>query len=313
MTLAILCSGQGLQHSNMFALTGNAPEAGPLFAHATTLLGGHDPRELVRKDAADAVHQNRVAQILCTLNALAATAALRDTWPDRRIIAGYSVGEIAAWSIAGWAKGTITLDLVAQRAEAMDASSEHGDGLLFVSGLSLRSVERLCTRHDAAIAIINPGDACILGGSGVALDSLAFEAKAIGAARIVRLAVNVASHTPRLAGASSEFRKLLDRVPAKTKFDAGVRLFSGTDGTPVFDISVGLNKLAKQISHTVHWADCLEACMEAGASIFLELGPGRALTEMVTNAYPGTHARSLEDFRTLQGARAWIAGLLGSN
>jgi [acyl-carrier-protein] S-malonyltransferase len=313
MTLAILCPGQGLQHANMFALTGDAPEAGPLFARATTLLGGHDPRELVRKDTADAVHQNRVAQILCTLNALAATAALRDTWPARRIIAGYSVGEIAAWSIAGWAEGTITLDLVAQRAEAMDASSEHGDGLLFVSGLSLRSVEHLCMRHDAAIAIINPGDACILGGSGVVLDSLAFEAKAIGAARIVRLAVNVASHTPRLAGASSEFRKLLDQVPAKTKFDAGVRLFSGIDGAPVFDIPIGLNKLAKQISHTVHWADCLEACMEAGASSFLELGPGRALTEMVTNAYPGTHARSLEDFRTLQGVRAWIAGLPGSN
>jgi [acyl-carrier-protein] S-malonyltransferase len=313
MTLAILCSGQGLQHAKMFALTGDAPETGPLFARATTLLGGHDPREMVRRDTADAVHQNRAAQILCTLNALAATAALRDTWPDRRIIAGYSVGEIAAWSIAGWAEGTITLDLVAQRAEAMDAVSEHGDGLIFVSGLSLRCVEHLCRRHDAAIAIINPGDACILGGSGVALDSLASEAKAIGAARIVRLAVNVASHTPRLAGASSEFRKLLDQIPTKTKFDAGVRLFSGTDGTPVFDIPTGLNKLAKQISHTVHWANCLEACMEAGASTFLELGPGRALTEMVTNAYPGTHARSLEDFRTLQGVRAWIAGLPESN
>jgi [acyl-carrier-protein] S-malonyltransferase len=310
MTLAILCSGQGPQHANMFALTGDAPEAGPLFARATTLLSGRDPREMVRMDTDDAVHQNRAGQILCTLNALAVTAALRDTWPRRRIIAGYSVGEIAAWSIAGWAEGTTALDLVAQRAEAMDAVSEHGDGLLFVRGLPLRSVEDLCERHDAAIAIINPGGACVLGGSGVALDSLATEAKATGAARVVRLAVNVASHTPRLAGASSEFRKLLSQVPTKAKFEDGVRLFSGIDGGPVFDIPTGLDKLAKQISHTVHWADCLEACLEAGASIFLELGPGRALTEMVASAYPGIHARSLEDFRTLQGARAWIADLV---
>jgi [acyl-carrier-protein] S-malonyltransferase len=116
-----------------------------------------------------------------------------------------------------------------------------------------------------------------------------------------------------MAKASSEFRKLLDKASMKTNLDAGVRLFSGVDGIPVFDIPTGIDRLAKQISHTVHWADCLEACMEAGASVFLELGPGRALTEMVSNAYPGTHARSLEDFRTLQGARAWIGGLLGSN
>ena len=99
----------------------------------------------------------------------------------------------------------------------------------------------------------------------------------------------------------------LDQIPTKTKFDAGVRLFSGTDGTPVFDIPTGLNKLAKQISHTVQWAHCLEGCVEAGASVFFELGPGRALNEMAAGAYPDILARSLEDFRTLQGARAWLA------
>ena len=46
MTLAILCSGQGRQHPGMFALTGDAPEAATLFAHAAKLLDG---REVLRK------------------------------------------------------------------------------------------------------------------------------------------------------------------------------------------------------------------------------------------------------------------------
>jgi malonate decarboxylase alpha subunit len=129
----------------------------------------------------------------------------------------------------------------------------------------------------------------------------------LGAARAVRLAVNVASHTPRLAAASSEFRKILDQTPTKLAPDSNVRLFSGIDGSPVVNISAGLNKLAKQISHTVQWAHCLEGCVEAGASVFFELGPGRALNEMAAGAYPDISARSLEDFRTLQGARAWLA------
>ena len=306
MTLAILCSGQGPQHPNMFALTGDAPEAANLFAHAATLLGGHDPRGIVQTDPDEAIHQNRVGQILCILQALAATAALRNGWPPRLIIAGYSVGEVAAWSVAGLMDARITLDLVARRAEAMDAAGMSGDGLLFVRGLSRGAVEDLCNRHDAAVAIINPGDAYVLGGTGEALDIMADEGRKMGAARVVRVAVNVASHTFRLAGASVEFRKVLDQIPMKDMPDVGVRLFSGIDGSPVVNVAAGMDKLAKQISHTVQWAACLEGCVEAGASAFLELGPGQSLSEMATNAYPDIPARSLEDFRTLQGARAWL-------
>jgi [acyl-carrier-protein] S-malonyltransferase len=306
MTLAILCSGQGPQHPNMFALTGDAPEAANLFTRAATLLGGHDPRAIVQTDPDEAIHQNRVGQILCTLQALAATATLRNGLPPRLIVAGYSVGEVAAWSVAGLMDARIALDLVARRAEAMDAASMSGDGLLFVRGLSRGAVEDLCKRHDAAIAIINPGDAYVLGGTGEALDIMADEGGKMGAARIVRLAVNVAAHTPRLATASVEFGKALDQTPMKHKPDAGVRLFSGIDGSPVVDIGAGVEKLAKQISHTVQWGACLEGCAEAGASAFLELGPGRALSEMAASSYRDIPARSLEEFRTLQGARAWL-------
>jgi [acyl-carrier-protein] S-malonyltransferase len=291
----------------MFALTGDAPQAANLFAHAATLLGGRDPREMVQTDTGDTLHQNRIGQILCTLQALAATAILRDAWPRRLIIAGYSVGEVAAWGVAGLINATVALDLVARRADAMDASGRPGDGLLFVRGLSCGAVEDLCHRHDAAIAIVNPGDAYVLGGAGAALNVIADVAKKMGAARVVRLAVNVASHTARLAAASSEFRKVLEQTPTKPAPDSNVRLFSGIDGSPVVNISAGLNKLAKQISHTVQWARCLEGCVEAGASVFLELGPGRALNEMAAGAYPDIPAHSLEDFRTLQGARAWLA------
>jgi len=55
------------------------------------------------------------------------------------------------------------------------------------------------------------------------------------------------------------------------------------------------------------WSHCLEGCVEAGASAFFELGPGRALNEMAAGAYPEIPARSLDDFRTLQGARAWLS------
>src|SRR6202522_195396 len=198
------------------------------------------------------------------------------------------------------------LDLVSRRAEARDAASRPGDGLLFVRGLSRGAVEDLCKRHDAAIAIINPNDAYVLGGSGKSLDIVADQATGMGAAHIVRLAVNVASHTGRLATASVEFRKVLASIPMMNTPDASVRLFSGIDGSVVTNIAAGLDKLANQVSHSVQWAACLEGCAEAGASAFLELGPGRALSEIAERTYRDIPARSLEDFRTLQGVRVWL-------
>lgn len=307
MTLCILCSGQGPQHRQMFALTGAAPEAADLFARAATLLGGRDPREMVRNDPDDVLHRNRTGQILCSLQALAAAAALRSAWPRRLILAGYSVGEGATWGVAGLVEPTATLDLIARRAEVMDTASTPGDGLLFVRGLAREAVESLCQRHDAAIAIVNPGNAYLLGGTGVALEALTEEAKEMGAGHVVRVAVTVASHTPRLAAASAAFRRVLDRAPISRQPNPAVRIFSGIDGNAVLDVQAGLDKLAAQVSHTVQWAACLEGCVEAGASAFLELGPGRALAEMASAAYPTVPTHSIEDFHSLDGLRARLS------
>lgn len=307
MTLAILCSGQGRQHPDMFALTGDAPEAAGLFAHAAKLLGGKDPRDFVRSQSSEAVHRNRAGQILCTVQALAAAAALRGALPGRVIIAGYSVGEVAAWGVAGVFNAMDTLDLVARRAEAMDAATPPGDGLMFVRGLSRSDIDRLCNSHDAAVAIVNPGDAFVLGGSRAALGAIANEAKAMHASRIVDLPVEVASHTKRLAAASVAFRESLRTMSPSFPPAAGTRLLSGVDGATVLSAEAGLDKLAAQISQTVEWASCLQSCVEAGAAAFLELGPGHALSSMIAGISRDIPARSMEDFKTLEGACNWLA------
>jgi len=291
----------------MFALTADAPQAARLFTYAAALLGRRDPREVVKTDTLVALHHDRVSQVLCTLQALAAAAALGEVIRNRTVIAGYSVGELAAWGVAGWFNATDALGLAASRAEVMDAVSQAGDGLLFVRGLSRDTVDRLCAKYDAAVAIVNPADAYILGGSRVARDAMAIEARALKATRVIDLPVEVASHTPRLARAYAVFREKLGHIAPPAMLPAATRLLSGIDGAPVVNFSAGLDKLAAQISQTVQWADCLQACVEGGANAFLELGPGSALSRMAAAAYPDIPARSLEDFRTLQGAREWAA------
>jgi [acyl-carrier-protein] S-malonyltransferase len=88
---------------------------------------------------------------------------------------------------------------------------------------------------------------------------------------------------------------------------AGVRLLSGVDAALVVDTPRGKATLSTQLSAPIQWAACLDACVEARAHAFLELGPGRALAEMAARAYPDIPARSLDDFRSVEGVRDWIA------
>jgi [acyl-carrier-protein] S-malonyltransferase len=305
MTIAILCSGQGVQHRDMFDLTGDAPQAAGVFAAAGAALGA-DPRAFVREADEAAINANAAGQILCVTQALAAFAALGEALGARKAIAGYSIGELAAWGCAGLYSPAAIIDLARQRALLMDAASGPDDGLAFVRGLPRERIDELCALFSCDVAIINPGHVFVIGGARPTLSALCEEALRSGAAKAGFLKVNVASHTSRLEEASGRFRVAL--AAQKTLPRAGgARLFSGIDAAAVLNVEEGQKKLAAQISRAIDWAGCLEACVEAGADAFLELGPGAALAAMASGAYPNMPARSLEDFRSLEGARSWLA------
>jgi [acyl-carrier-protein] S-malonyltransferase len=97
---AILCSGQGAQAAGMFDLLADAPEAAAVFEAAKAVLDGRDPRDLVRQAGEDELHADKAGQVLCCTQAMAAWAVLGDLVPHPLVVAGYSVGELAAWGVA---------------------------------------------------------------------------------------------------------------------------------------------------------------------------------------------------------------------
>lgn len=303
MTLAILLSGQGGQHPEMFALTADLPEAQAVFAAATPLLG-RDPRDLVR--SGEDLHANRTGQILCCVAGLAAWTLVRAAAPARSVVVGYSIGDLAAFGCAGLFAPETVLDLAAARAEAMDAAAGPGYGLAGLRGLPAARFFALAATHACHPAIRNAADSVVVGGRVEALDALCAEALAAGAARAVRLPVHIPSHTPLLAEASARFAERLAQAPLATPPRPGPRLLSGLDGAAVFRPEAGLPKLAAQISQALDWAACLEGIAEFGATRVLELGPGHALATMARAALPDARIHALEDFRTAAGLVQWI-------
>ena len=304
---AILCSGQGLQAAGMFDLLADAPEAEHVFEAAKGALGGHDPRELVRQAGAADLHANKIAQILCCTQAMAAWAVLGSDVPPPLVVAGYSVGELAAWGVAGVFDAAEIIGLAAKRASAMDDYTTQESGLAAIRGLSRRRVETLCRTHQCHIAIVNAPDQILVGGVRRSLEDVVTQANAQGAQHAAMLPVAVASHTPLLQRASERFRHALASAHAAGEIPSGVRLLSGVDGGAVFAVTAGLDKLALQIRQTVDWAACMDACRSAGVAKIIELGPGNALVRLMQGVMPESKIHGLSEFRSLSGLKQWMA------
>ena len=301
--IALLCSGQGYQGPEMFDLVAPEAAAAPVFAAAAQKLGGRDPRDVVRQGD-DIIHRNDVAQVLCCTQALAAWAILGPYVPRPLTIAGYSAGEVPAWAVAGVIDMESAFDLVARRAALMDEATREPCGLAAIVGLPRNVVDALCLSHELTVAIVNGPLHFILGGRTAGLQPAVAEALARGASRATLLPIHVASHTPLLGAASEQFRGLLTETVVGP-WPRDLRLISGIDGTPVRRIADGLDKLAAQISTTIDWAACMDSCRAARPACVLELGPGNALARMAGELMPGIPARSVADFRTVEGLRRW--------
>ncbi len=302
--VAILCSGQGGQHRDMFALTGTLPEAEPVFAAAAAHLGGIDPRDFVRDADDAALFANKAGQLLCCTQAIAAWTALGGMVGTTAIIAGYSVGEVAAWSCAGLLDLSQTLELVALRARLMDeAAAGLPAGLAAIVGLRRDRLDPMLKANGCELAIVNAADSVVAGGSDAALQRLCAEARAAGASRVARLRVAVPAHTSLLLPATAAFLEALAAAAPRPPRHA---LLSGLDGDRVRNVVAGCEKLARQIAQTIDWAACLSHCAESRAATLLELGPGRVLARLASAAAPDADARALEDFRSLEGVAAWL-------
>ncbi|MGQ3095121.1 MAG: acyltransferase domain-containing protein [Roseateles sp.] len=298
MTLALIFPGQGAQHTQMLPWLDARPEAAaPLRAMAAHL--GADWRERLGDTAW--LHSNAVAQPLLTGIGIAAWQALAPALPPPAVVAGYSVGELAAWATAGVFDAATALELAAVRAQAMsDSVAGQATGLLAVQGP--RALALAGAVPGLAVAIRINAERAIVGGAVTALDAAAAGWTAAGL-RCTRLPIAVASHTPAMAAAAMAVAQRLAKLTLRPPSASIVCNFSGSASR---NPTVLADALSRQIACTVRWDDCMDAIAERGVHCVLEVGPGAALAAMWRDRHPAIPARSSDEFRSADGVLRWV-------
>ena len=296
MSFALLFSGQGTQHSDM--LPWLADDA--LVRNTCARLGVGDWRASLADPAWAQRNQN--AQTLLTGLALAAWNQLAARVAPPAAVAGYSVGELAAFSAAGVIDADAAAALAAVRAEAMDRCTAHAPGgLLAVSGLAEIRLEQLLIDTGVALAIRNGIESVIVGGPHAALDEAERIASRHGA-QCTRLRIDVASHTPWMREAAASFSQALANVP----FHAPTSVLFSNARDRIKHAASARVALAAQIDSTVRWDECMENVAARQVACVLEVGPGQALARMWNQRYPTVPARACDDFRSAAAIAAWL-------
>jgi [acyl-carrier-protein] S-malonyltransferase len=298
MSYALIFSGQGTQHADMFPWLDHEGAAQAVLA-VVSRHAGHW-REVLRRDGCRLT--NAVAQPMIVGTALAAWAVLRPLLAaGPAIVAGYSVGEIAACSAAAMLSAQEAVALAARRARLMDSAIAGCDtGMLAVSGMSERDVLAACGELETAIRIDDETN--VFGGPRAALSKL--ESALGDRAKLKRICVALASHTSWMKKATATFADELARLPFVPP-DCPMAL--NATGESARDAGTIVPLLAAQLSRPVEWGACMAAIAERQPACLLEIGGGQALARTWSARFPHIPARSLDEFQTPGGAATWIA------
>ncbi|MFF0818250.1 ACP S-malonyltransferase [Rhodococcus sp. NPDC003318] len=300
--IALLAPGQGSQTPGMLSPWLELPGTADRLA-IWSKAAGLDLARLGTTATAEEITDTAVTQPLVVAAALLAFEELdrRGQVPADLVVAGHSVGELAAAAIAGIISADDAVALAALRGSAMaKACALEPTGMSAVLGGDETAVLERLAALDLEPANRNAAGQIVAAGQLDRLEELA--ATPPEKARVRALPVAGAFHTRFMAPAQDAVTEAAARIAPQ---DPTRTLLSNADGRPVTSGQDALDKLAAQVTRPVRWDLCSGHLRDAAVSAVVELPPAGTLVGIAKREMKGTPTLALKTPGDLDG----VAGL----
>jgi [acyl-carrier-protein] S-malonyltransferase len=259
---------------------------------------------------ADEIKSTDIAQLLIFVTSILSSLDLdlRNEKDSSIIYAGHSVGEFAAYSLAGAFEVDQALRLVAKRGQAMLAATKvfSKTGMSAVLGGNKEEVVSYLSEFDLIPANINSNGQIIAAGTLENLDRLANTP--LTGTRIRPLEVSAAFHTKFMEPAVSQFTEIFKVISVKSPRQI---VLSNKNGERVSNSTDVTENLIQQVISPVRWDLCQAKMVELGVTGMLELAPGGTLCGIAKKEIPNVETFAIKTPEDIQGANEFIRKHIG--
>jgi [acyl-carrier-protein] S-malonyltransferase len=301
--ISFVFPGQGSQFVGMGREVYERSEAArAIFDEADRVLD-YPIAELCFNGPADMLNDTQYAQPAILTVSIAYLEALREKLRStgRQIepvyMAGHSLGEYSALVAAGSISFADALRLVWERGRLMKEEGERRPGgMAAVIGLTPERLQNVVDRASSeglvVIANSNSPVQTVISGEIAALLKAMELAKNEGAAKVARLAVSIASHSPLMQQAGTQLSQLIGNINLVDPIVPLVANITGQALTTAEDIK---RELSDQLCKPVAWAASVSQMIEGGVNTFIEVGPGQVLSGLIKRISDEAQVLKLED------------------
>lgn len=234
------------------------------------------------------------------------TAVLREAGIEPAAAAGLSLGEYSALSAAGVWDARTAVSIARFRGQAMtEAAAGIDSAMMAILSLERGKLQSACDGASdlgvVSIANYNCPGQLVIAGEKAAVEKAAALAKELGARRALPLNTSGPFHTKLLEPASQALHRYFAGVSfGEPRFPVYFNCLGGPMGEG--DTIPAL--LERQVMSSVYMEDCIRRMAEDGVEVFVEIGPGKALSGFVRKTVPGVKCcavTTVEDVAALKG------------
>jgi [acyl-carrier-protein] S-malonyltransferase len=288
---AYIFPGQGSQFPGMGKdLYDQSAKAKALFDQANQLLK-FDITKVMFEGSEEDLKQTNVTQPAIFLHSVILASVSGNFEPQ--MVAGHSLGEFSALVASGALSFEDGLQLVAQRASAMQKACEMNPSTMAaILGLEDEKVEQICAQIDEVVVAANyncPGQ-LVISGSMKGIEIACARLKEAGAKRALPLPVGGAFHSPLMEPAREQLARAIETT---TFTNPRCPVYQNVTAQPATDVQTIKANLIAQLTEPVRWTQSVQRMIQDGATTFIECGPGKVLQGLVKKISPGVEVSSI--------------------